>query len=132
MFYNLFDIQRRIIAAEELVMKFHNDEMLIDVRFSLRVNGLLKPEFITGLIGGQAVDPIIGETLYFFCPLTVFNEDPVIVRVNIWNIDIHGYNTRLNVSTFAVQDARQEVLNCQERQALLRTHKKRSSYQPRQ
>lgn len=93
MFYNLFDIQRRIIAAEELVMKFHNDEMLIDVRFSLRVNGLLKPEFITGLIGGQAVDPIIGETLYFFRPLTVFNENPVSVQVSIGYIDIHGNDT---------------------------------------
>ncbi|WP_299168998.1 hypothetical protein [uncultured Bacteroides sp.] len=96
MFYNLFDIQRRIIAAEELVMKFHNDEMLIDVRFSLRVNGLLKPEFITGLIGGQAVDPIIGETLYFFRPLTVFNENPVSVQVSIGYIDIHGNDTCLN------------------------------------
>ena len=79
-------------------MKFHNDEMLIDVRFSLRVNGLLKPEFITGLIGSQTFNPFIGETFYFFCSLTVFNENPVIVRVNIWNIDIHGYNARLNVT----------------------------------
>ena len=79
-------------------MKFHNDEMLIDVRFSLRVNGLLKPEFITRLIGGQAVDPIIGETLNFFCPLTVFNENPVSVQVSIGYIDIHGNDTCLNSS----------------------------------
>lgn len=71
--------------------------MLSDFRFLLGVDCLLQLELVTGDLGCQRINPSLSEEFEFLRPCSVLDENTVLVRVDVRDIDIYRNDALLNL-----------------------------------
>lgn len=92
----LWDHQRSVVITEILVLQFDDYEMLINIRFALRINGLLQAKLVAGDFCRKAVCPFLCEPFQLFCPTSVFDPGAIIIWVYIRKKYVYRNDTSLN------------------------------------